>query len=245
MAQLTLLPGHPVSSAGFESAGITSFTAETLHDYLGEGADLVLEYGIDTLEVVRVISDGREIMAEIYRMRDPEAAFGIFSVSRFRCSMGVQLTAHQCRSACQFQFSKGHYYVNIINDTGSEADQKSSELLAAAIITAIGGPLFDPAGYYAGEIDEEMMRGALLVRGPLGVHYGAPLLIGKLGTVTGYTALLIKKGHDIIASLRFNSAESAEAFMIDRKITPDSPGDVMPSGPAVSLFSPGHLIITF
>ncbi len=224
---------------------VTFYPGESLHEYLEGGADLFLEYGIDTLMVVTLEMDGSPVLAEIYRMKDPDAAFGIFSVSRFRCSGGIRLTEYQCRSASQLMFSKGCYFVTIYNETGSMAEQQCSDRLASVIIGNIPGPLFDPSGYYGEGLDEETMRGALLVRGPVGVSYGIPSLTGMLETATGYSAMVIRRGRDIIASLRFNTAGAAQQFLSSRRRAAGRPGDVSLNRSAVSLFSPNHLIITF
>ena len=120
---------------GIEIRETRSFSETSLYGYINGGAELYLEYGFDTLVVSELLSEGRDIKVEIYRMKDTEAAFGIFSVSRFRCNGGARLTDHMCRSAYQMQFCKGPYYVSIINDTGREADQKTANDIAANLIS--------------------------------------------------------------------------------------------------------------
>ena len=129
---------------GIETTKTRTFTAESLYGYMDGGAELYLEYGFDTLVVTEVVSGGKDIKIEFYCMSDAEAAFGIFSVSRFRCNGGPRLTDHQCRSAYQLQFCKGRYYVSIINDTGTDAEQKTANEIAANLIRNIADPPFDP-----------------------------------------------------------------------------------------------------
>ncbi|MRR23306.1 hypothetical protein EG830_10050, partial [bacterium] len=181
-AQMIIVPHALSGMNGVESKQSRTFTETSLYGYINGGAELYLEYGFDTLLVTELIIDGSDIKAEVYRMKDAEAAFGIFSVSRFRCNGGQKLTEHLCRSAYQLQFCKGPYYVSIINDTGSEADQKRSADLAALLIENIAEPSFDPGSFYSEAVDEETMRGAVLVRGPLGIYNGIPALSDRLGT---------------------------------------------------------------
>jgi hypothetical protein len=230
---------------GIEEAHSRIFTDASLYGYINGGAELYLEYGFDTLIVIELVCEGRDIKVEAYRMKDPEAAFGIFSVSRFRCNGGAALTEHVCRSAYQFQFSKGPYYVSIINDTGSEADQRKSAEIASLIINQIGDPPFDPGCFFAEGVDHEMMRGAVLVRGPLGIYNGIPSLVKKFGEASGYSALMIRKGQDTLASLRFNTEASAKAFLQWKSASQALKTKAFSSDSTVSVISPNHIIITF
>lgn len=230
---------------GIEEAHSRTFTDASLYGYINGGAELYLEYGFDTLIVTELVCEGRDLKLEVYRMKDPEAAFGIFSVSRFRCNGGAALTEHVCRSAYQFQFSKGPYYVSIINDTGSEADQRKSGEIASLIIDQIGEPPFDPGCFFAEGLDQDVMRGAVLVRGPLGIYNGIPSLVERFGEASDYSALMIRKGQDTLASLRFNTEESANAFLHRKTASQALNNKAFSSDSAVSIISPNHIIISF
>ena len=64
--------------------------------------------------------DNFELKAEIYRMPDIDRAFGIYSVNIFRCNESDALAEYFCQSDYQVQFCKGDYYVNIINNSGTQ-----------------------------------------------------------------------------------------------------------------------------
>jgi hypothetical protein len=244
-AQSTLVPRTLSEMNGLGSVHSRTFTETSLYGYINGGAELYLEYGFDTLMVTEMEVDGSDIKLEVYRMKDPEAAFGIFSVSRFRCNAGARLTEHICRSAYQLQFCKGPYYVSIINDTGSEADQKRSADLATILVEIISEPYFNPAEFYAEGIDEVTMRGAVLVRGPLGVYNGIPDLSDRLGNTGGFSALLIRNGQDTIASLLFGSEQSASEFMRSSRFAKGSKSGIIKSDSTILVISPKHIIITF
>jgi len=230
---------------GIEEAHNRTYTDASLYGYINGGAELYLEYGFDTLTVTELVCDGRDIKIETYRMKDPEAAFGIFSVSRFRCNGGARLTEYICRSAYQLQFAKGPYYVSIINDTGSEADQKKAGEIASLIIDQIPDPSFDPGRFFTDGVDEETMKGAVLVRGPLGIYNGIPALEETLGEANDYSALMIRKGQDTLASLRFNTDSLASEFLHKNNMSPSSGANAVSSDSTVSVISPNHIIITF
>jgi len=244
-AQSTLIPRALSGMSGVESAQNRMFTETSLYGYINGGAELYLEYGFDTLIVTEMKVEGNDLKLEVYRMKDPEAAFGIFSVSRFRCNGGAQLTEHFCRSAYQLQFCKGPYYISIINDTGSEADQGRSASLAALLIENITEPSFDPTEFYADGIDRETMRGAVLVRGPLGIYNGIPSLSDRLGNADGFSALMIRNGQDTVASLLFNSEQAAEQFIRTGKFARGQKNSTISNDSTVSVISPRHIIVTF
>ncbi|NLE35251.1 MAG: hypothetical protein GX622_09120 [Bacteroidales bacterium] len=230
---------------GVQSSHNRIFTETSLYGYINGGAELYLEYGFDTLIVAEMVVDGSDIKLEVYRMKDPEAAFGIFSVSRFRCNAGEKITEHICRSAYQLQLCKGPYYISIINDTGSEADQHRSAALAGLLIENIVEPSFDPERYYAEGVDEETMRGAVLVRGPLGIFNGIPVLSDRLGSTVDFSALMITNGQDTVASLLFDSEQSARQFLGECKLAGSLKTDAIVSDSTISVISPNHIIITF
>ncbi|MGB8357972.1 MAG: DUF6599 family protein [Bacteroidales bacterium] len=235
---LSALPGVEVRSTRI-------FTAESLYGYIDGGAELYLEYGFDTLVVTELISDGRDIKVELYRMKDAEAAFGIFSVSRFRCNGGARLTDHMCRSAYQLQFCKGSYYVSIINDKGTEAEQKTTNEITAFLVEHITGPPFNPVGFFEGGLDTEIMKSAVLIRGPLGIYNGIPVLIDAFGDLSGYTALIIRKDQQTVASVFFDSDVEAGKFLKERKSCTSADTASANNGSAFTVITPKHITVTF
>jgi len=224
---------------------IRMFNRESLYGYIDGGAELYLEFGFDTLVTTDVSYDGRELKVEIYRMNDPEAAFGIFSVSRFRCNGGEKLTEHICRSSYQLQFCKGPFYVSIINDTGTEADRHVSDEIARKIIGHIADTRFDPAEFFPFAVDEETMKSAVLVKGPLGLYNGVPSLYQDLEGAADYSAMMILKDGKTLASLRFDSDSAAIAFIHGKKrpIPPES--KAIDSDSTISVISQRQIIMTF
>lgn len=230
-----------------EITGTRSFAQSSLYGYIDGGAELYLEYGFDTLVVTEMKAGTREIKVEIYRMKDAEAAFGAFSVSRFRCNGGLKLTDYYCRSAYQLQFCKGPYYVSIINDTGSPQDQSLSNSIAASLLAEINEPSFSPDSFFPSGVTEEMMKSAVLVRGNLGIFNGVPALSETLGSAAGYTALIIRDGGITEISLRFDTEDGVNVFMedqhINREILKRGESETMRSGSAASMICLQHLLI--
>ncbi len=205
------LPGDAVI------ADTRTFGNESLFGYMDGGAELYLEYGFDSLHVTNISYKGSDIKIEVFRMSDPDAAFGIYSVSHFKCSNSVDLTAYYCASAYQVQFCKGIFYVSIINSNGTGAEQKLSESIASLLIGRISGQSFNPAVYITDDLTQAEVKSALFVRGSLGLFNGAYGLSKELEDFSGYSALIIR-GEETRIAIRFNSVELMTAFVEKEKI---------------------------
>lgn len=203
---------------GAEITGTREYSYESLYGYIDGGAELYLEYGFDTLCITDINYGGTELKAEIYRMKDAEAAFGIFSVSRFKCIDGIDLTEHFCRSKYQLQFCKGPYYVSIVNSTATEEEQKLSEQIAVLIIERISNEPFISAGFFPDTINAGLMNSAVLVRGRMGLFNGAYGLSELLEECEGFTALIIKPEGVPVISVRFDNDEDMRKFIGKEKI---------------------------
>jgi len=232
---------------GVEFTGTRSFTETSLYGYIDGGAELYLEYGFDTLVVTELTSQAKDIKVEVYRMKDPEAAFGIFSVSRFRCNGGAKLTDYYCRSAYQLQLCKGPYYVSIINSDGTNEEQALSDNIARTLLASIDGPSFNANQFSPEEVSKEMMKSAVLVRGSLGVFNGVPSISEILGGAAGYTALITKGVDGTLISLRFDSEEGANSYIqsqeIDREILDRGEQTATKAGATASKICIQHLLI--
>jgi hypothetical protein len=205
-----------------EHTGTRIFTNESLYGYIDGGAELYLEYGFDSLLVTDLTFKNHDIKAEVYRMTDPAAAFGIFSVSRFKCSPGKELTEFFCRSTYQLQFCKGCFYVSIVNSNGTEAEQRIAETIASLLIDRIGGISFDPSFFFPEGVSKESMGSAVLVRGPMGIFNGASGISESLEEAYGYTALIIKSNPEPVISVLFDSEATMSAFLEKEKIDIDA-----------------------
>ena len=54
------------------------YTPATLSTHINGGAELFLEFGFEEMQLLTSTADEVELTAELYRMRDPEAALGIY-----------------------------------------------------------------------------------------------------------------------------------------------------------------------
>lgn len=224
------------------------FNDESLYGYIDGGAEFYLEYGFDTLLLTDLKGSSGDIKVEVYRMKDAEAAFGIFSVSHYKCFPGKDLTQYFCRSQYQLQFCKGCYYVSIVNSNGTEAEQQLSEKAALILLDRIEGNSFDPSVFFSDGIDDNLMKSSVLVRGRLGLYNGAYGLSETLEECAGYTALIIKPVGATVASIRFSSEEAMNIFIdksqIDKNGLMAGKESETASGDVVVLKDNLHLLLT-
>ncbi|MCF8223397.1 MAG: hypothetical protein K9J25_09645 [Bacteroidales bacterium] len=190
-----------------------TFTTESLFGYMNGGAELYLEYGFDRLVVSEVMIDDSEYKVEVYRMNDPEAAFGIYSVSVFKCDTSNHIDDYSCQTPYQLQFCKGPYYVSIINPSGSSEAGMHSTKIASTLVDQIHERSFTVSDFlhgipFKGEIIE-----STLIKGELGLSNGAYEWYDILANAQGYTGLIVKSQDEEVLSLRFQEQEDQNAFL--------------------------------
>ncbi|MBU2650129.1 MAG: hypothetical protein KKA81_04270 [Bacteroidetes bacterium] len=152
---------------GFSLTRNECFDGGSLWGYMNGGADIYLEYGFEALRVEEFSGDGETLKLELFKMEDPVSAFGIYSIKTFKCKQSDVLVTPDCLNRYQYQIVYGDFYVQLINDSGSEqAQQKMVELaelvlkkLEAKKLTLPVKYLTDSMGFSINEI--KMARGRL------------------------------------------------------------------------------------
>jgi hypothetical protein len=197
---------------GAEFSSTRTFKGESLYGYIDGGADLYIEYGFSDAVVTGFELGKRKIKIEIYRMDDPEAAYGIFSVSRFRCRNRPDFTVCTCQNKYQLQICKGNYYISIINESGTGEDSTISLVAGKALSDKIDKQSADLADFFP-EVSPEILRNdAYLVKGRLGILNSTPDLDNYFKGAGGFTALLLKNSEKTRVSVRFINYESLKRF---------------------------------
>jgi hypothetical protein len=158
--------------------GQAVYAGEELYDYIDGGAPQFFEYGFREIASQELLYHEHTYILDVYRMADPLAAFGIFSVRRpvARDKPGTALKGfpYSACTASQGLLAHGPYYVEISAYTSSDATQREMGAIARAALggldsTAIpadltAGPPFDllPADLVPGS--------ARIARGPIGLR---------------------------------------------------------------------------
>jgi hypothetical protein len=230
--------------ASFKAARV--YTGASLFGYINGGAELFREYGFSDAWVTEIHYMDGKFLTEIYRMTGPEEAFGIYSVSRYRCMNTTSLSPFSCQTPYQWQICKGPYYISIVNSTGSSTDSIASLKIGQAIVRKISESAADIRYYLPGVSTESINREALLVRGELGFMNGAPEIGAYLGEASGYYAVIMQQENQTVVSVRFLSREGLAAFVSGKGWYPALKADgttIALSGETVSMISENHLLI--
>lgn len=196
-----------------EFTNVRTFNGSSLFGYMDGGAELYLEYGFSALLVMNINFMDGKYKTEIYKMNQPEEAFGIYSVSKFRCLDMPPLSKFTCRTKFQLQICKGHYYISIINGTGSSSDSTASAIIGRIIVDKIKESEIELSDLLPGISDEELQTQSFLARGRLGIVNGSPDLEDYFLGISDYTALIVKRPGEKIMSVKFENDESCRKFL--------------------------------
>lgn len=222
------------------------FSGRALFGYIDGGAELYLEYGFELVSVAEIDYLKGRYKTEIYKMASPEAAFGIFSVSKYRCLDMPGISEFTCRTKYQLQVCKGSYYVSIINGTGTKRDSIASDRIARTIAGKISEKEIDLSGYLPGIPIELIRTSSVLAKGKLGIVNGQPDLENYFKGAEDYMAVIFKNDVNIIISIRFGDPGSLSRFVELRGWNPANLSQteiMLPTGETASKLSDYQLYI--
>lgn len=163
------LPGAKIISS-------RTYNGPSLFGYINGGAELYLEYGFGFVSASEIEYMGGRYKTEIFRMANPEAAFGIYSVSKSRCLSSPDISDFTCQNKYQLQICKGSYYINIINRSGSAADSSISIRIGRIIAGKIEDKKINFLSFIPDTGDMNPKNNLIFVKGKLGIINGSPEL---------------------------------------------------------------------
>jgi hypothetical protein len=114
------------------------FSENSLWGYINGGADIYLEYGFQEMSVQDIVWQNERFKIDAYVMNSPEAAYGIFSVSRFNCqSSNTNLSPWQCIGKNQIQAVKGQLYLSVIAYSGKDIATDLASQIAKKVLQKV------------------------------------------------------------------------------------------------------------
>jgi hypothetical protein len=225
-----------------------TFTGTSLFGYIDGGAELYLEYGFSSAHVSEIGLMGGKYKTEIYRMTGPEEAFGIFSVSKYRCKSMPAISSFTCQTRYQLQICAGPFYISIINRSGSKTDSIASLRIGEAIIRKINEPTADLSSFLPGVSLDSIKSSAVLAKGKLGIMNGAPDWEDYFKDATGYCLMVLPGKEYTFLSVRFISHEDLRKFALlhNLELGKISTNKIkLSSGETVRKLSDNHILIEF
>jgi hypothetical protein len=106
---------------GWKMVSPTSYTPETLFEYIDGGADAFLQYDFQELLATSYVNARKvEITVDIYRHRDEARAFGMYTQERRPGSTLIAVGIEGNAGADHLEFVVGPYYVKLVQAGGKE-----------------------------------------------------------------------------------------------------------------------------
>jgi hypothetical protein len=178
------IPGLVVTRTGH-------FDGKSLYGYMDGGAELYREYGFIDLTVQEMRVNDQQLLVELFRMSDPLAAFGVFSVSRGDCS-GEDTTARfWCHTPGQAMCAAGPYFLKVQRLTSGSGGSGLASAVARRFLQRLpesGGVVLPWIS--GGATVQAWQRKAILVFGPLGLQNGFPDWVDPMEEA-GYRSMTI------------------------------------------------------
>lgn len=112
-----------------------TFTGSALNDFLNEETDLYNEYGFIELISSEIVYKGEEFTINVFTMKSPIDAFGIYSINANQCMRVDSLGRYDCQSKNHLLAVDGNNYVSIEFLSGSNNARKIADELYAMFVT--------------------------------------------------------------------------------------------------------------
>ncbi len=114
-----------------------TFISQNLYGYINGGAELFLEFGFDQLRIQRYKNSGREIELELYKMKTPRGALGIYLMKAGKEEPLREIPVRNTANKYQVIMTSGQYYIQINNFAGDTSCISIMKSLGQKIISQI------------------------------------------------------------------------------------------------------------
>ena len=192
---------------GMEETRMAVYNENSLWGYINGGADLYFEYGFTEMLAQDFVWESEPFRVDAYIMNSPEAAFGIFSVSRHSCKVTGKVGDWDCVNPYQVQLALGNLYLSVIAFNGTERSKELAVKIANKVAKKTRGKAY--------EIPTHIPQGKV----PINVQ-GVKLITGELAMQNSYITL--EKAFAGLSNykvwvLPVNSNSSSAEIVVDRK----------------------------
>lgn len=191
------------------------FVGPALWGYINGGADLYFEYGFEKVRAQKLIYENKRFSVDVYQMSDPEAAFGIFSISHYQCMDSSDL--YSCQSPYQLQVVRDRYYFSIVNETGSPEEQNTNEKLARILLQQTGLDEYTFPDIFSQNFFRPYIRNGKVIKGRLGMENGFPAWIEYVAGMEDFTITLVPfsmhNAQGRVAVIRFEDESDFDIFL--------------------------------
>lgn len=161
-----------------------TFTGTALYGFMNGGSDLYYEYDFVELKAIDLEYSGEKFSVEIYAMKSPLDAFGIYSIHAFGFHSRDTIFDYSNFSRYQMQAVAGNYYISVVYGTPCEGINKKAVEVVRNLFAGDLPMIELPAVVQS---RSECVTGNVkLMRGELSVMNGAPGLHEYMTGVSRY-----------------------------------------------------------
>jgi hypothetical protein len=201
---------------GLKITRTSYYDGSALWGLIDGGADIYLEYGFDKLLFREAELNGIKFRIEIYRMNSAGSAYGIYSVSHFKCSKEDTITKYICISQYQAQASVGKYYISVSNDMGNKESNKLTLDMLTKILSGINESVFSFPTLFQKKLFAGSQNQIKLIKGNLGMQNGYPGWMDLFDGFSNYELYIlpfdVSSGSAVIAQVNFSNESDAIKF---------------------------------
>lgn len=194
------------------------YDGTSLWGYIDGGADVYLEYGFARLLARNADVNGTRYRIDLYRMNDPESAFGIYSISAFSSMHADSLPPVHCVSRYQLQAACGDYYLSVVNDKGTEEAGRIGAAIGRKLLSQIEPADFALPSLFELETFSPYTGSVKFIRGRLGIENGYPGWEELFSEAARYSVYLMPVRSDscdiALAHVIFGRKEEADEFAL-------------------------------
>jgi hypothetical protein len=128
-----LWPGDTLKEGWIADTLLNEYTADNLYELVNGGADLYFEYGFGKVVNGSFLKEDKQILIDIYQMKDATAAYGIYSF--YRSANSVTLDIGDEASLMDYYLSlwMGKYFISLTAYDSDSISVAGLKLIAAEI----------------------------------------------------------------------------------------------------------------
>jgi hypothetical protein len=202
---------------GIRILSSNNFAEGKMNDYLGNSADLFLEYGLKKIFVNEYLLGIEQAALEVYIMGNAPSAFGIYSVSISHCDQMNLFGSFSCISLYHVVAVHGSFFIYASNKTGTQSGQALCEQLVKLFIDKNPQEIWYAPALTQSEKVAPFTNTLHYFKGPLGLKRGLPVWSDMFENLSFHLYTMNISTPDyagILARITFPDETSLNSFII-------------------------------
>ncbi|MEI6435363.1 MAG: DUF6599 family protein [Bacteroidota bacterium] len=135
-----------------------------------DDADLFLEMGFQSLIVQEIAWEQIKLKVEVYRLGSPEAAFGVFFLSKSKCIYRDTIAAFDCDGLYQYMAAYGSLFISVSSETGSAGARERYLRVAGKVMQKNPQSTFQLPEPFNQPQFQKWRNNLIYIQGPVGLQ---------------------------------------------------------------------------